>query len=209
MGEEHRRCAVLQRVKSASVTVDGKLISSIGKGVLVFAGLGKDDTDKDVESMAGKVLKMKLWDDEKGGKWKHSVQDIQGEILCVSQFTLLATTKKGNKPDFHKSAGAEKARELYTKFFSRVQELYDGEKVKDGIFQAMMDVALVNDGPVGVDYRCEDGAVTLEIDTDPPKMDLPGGSVSTSINETMDMSELLGKMAKLNTEFKIPAELLE
>jgi D-aminoacyl-tRNA deacylase len=80
-------------------------------------------------------------------------------IATVSQFTLLASTKKGNKPDFHKSAGPNEARELYTKFFSRVQELYDREKVKDGIFQAMMDVALVNDGPVGVEYRCDDGAV--------------------------------------------------
>lgn len=81
----------------------------------------------------------------------------------MSQFTLLATTKKGNKPDFHKSAGGDKAKELYTKFFSRVQELYVKEKVKDGIFQAMMDVALVNDGPVGVDYRCEDGAVNIHL----------------------------------------------
>lgn len=86
--------------------------------------------------------------------------------MVVSQFTLLASTKKGNKPDFHKSAGPNEARELYTKFFSRLQELYDREKVKDGIFQAMMDVALVNDGPVGVDYRCDDGAVN-------PHMPLP------------------------------------
>lgn len=79
--------------------------------------------------------------------------------MIVSQFTLLASTKKGNKPDFHKSANGEKARELYTAFFQKVQELYVKDKVKDGIFQAMMDVALVNDGPVGVNFTCLDGEV--------------------------------------------------
>jgi D-tyrosyl-tRNA(Tyr) deacylase len=81
--------------------------------------------------------------------------------LIVSQFTLLASTKKGNKPDFHKSAGGDKAKELYSAFFAKVQELYDKDKVKDGVFQAMMDVALVNDGPVGVNFTSEDGVVLL------------------------------------------------
>lgn len=89
------------------------------------------------------------------------MQDIGGEILCVSQFTLYAVTKKGNKPDFHKSAGAEKGRDLYAAFYKKVQELYDPSKVKDGVFQAMMDVALVNDGPVGIDYESIDGAVSV------------------------------------------------
>ena len=80
-------------------------------------------------------------------------------LVAVSQFTLLASTKKGNKPDFHRSAEPQKAKELYSAFFSRVQELYDAQKVKDGVFQAMMDVALVNDGPVGVNYISENGAV--------------------------------------------------
>ncbi|QDS70982.1 hypothetical protein FKW77_007493 [Venturia effusa] len=115
-----------------------------------------DDTLKDSEQCAAKILKMRLWDDEKGGRWKHSVTDIQGEVLCVSQFTLLASTRKGSKPDFHKSAGPDKGKELYTAFFKKVQELYDRDKVKDGVFQAQMDVSLINDGPV-----------TLEINTDP------------------------------------------
>lgn len=103
---------------------------------------------------------MRLWDDEATGtRWKRNVQDIGGEILCVSQFTLLASTKKGNKPDFHRSAGPEKGKELYSAFFTTVQELYEKEKVKDGVFQAMMDVALVNDGPVGVNYTSEEGVV--------------------------------------------------
>ena len=79
----------------------------------------------------------------------------------VSQFTLLATTKKGNKPDFHRSAGAEKGKQLYDSFIGQVRSLYREDRVKDGVFQAMMDVGLVNDGPVGVDYRCEDEAVRI------------------------------------------------
>lgn len=81
----------------------------------------------------------------------------------MSQFTLLASVKKGNKPDFHKSANGEKAKELYDQFFKKVQALYQADRVKDGVFQAMMDVALVNDGPVGVDYTCEDGAVNTSM----------------------------------------------
>lgn len=155
--------AVLQRVKSASVTVDGTLVSSIGRGLLVLAAISKDDTEKDIESMASKIIKAKLWDDESKdppGRWKHSIKDIDGEILCVSQFTLHASLKKGNKPDFHLSASGEKAKTLYQTFFSRVGDLHGTEKVKDGVFAAMMDVALVNDGPV-----------TIQIDTNPPKLD--------------------------------------
>ncbi|MCJ1298775.1 D-tyrosyl-tRNA(Tyr) deacylase [Hypocenomyce scalaris] len=151
--------AILQRVASASVTVDKQLVSSIGRGVLVFAAVAPDDTRKEVESMAAKVLKLKMWPDEAGGTWKQSVQDIKGEVLCVSQFTLLASTKKGSKPDFHGAAGGDQAKELYYHFFSKVQELYEPEKVKNGVFQAFMEVGLVNDGPV-----------TLEIETNPAKV---------------------------------------
>lgn len=84
---------------------------------------------------------------------------ILSNTAPVSQFTLLASTKKGNKPDFHRSAGANEAKALYDHFFAKVQALYSEEKVKNGVFQAMMDVALVNDGPVGVDYTCEDEQV--------------------------------------------------
>jgi len=140
--------AILQRVLSASVTVDKQLISSIGKGILVFAAVAPGDTEKEVDALAAKVLKMKMWDEQAGGRWKHSVQDIEGEILCVSQFTLLASTKKGSKPDFHGVMGGDQAKELYQLFVSKVQEGYKSERVKDGVFQAMMEVALVNDGPV-------------------------------------------------------------
>ncbi|KAF2634239.1 hypothetical protein P280DRAFT_524296 [Massarina eburnea CBS 473.64] len=199
---------VLQRVKSASVTVDGQLISSIGKGLLVLAAISKDDTEKDVESMAGKVLKAKLWDDpekEDKGKWKKAVADIEGEVLCVSQFTLLASMKKGNKPDFHQSANGDKARILYQAFFKKVQSLYTAEKVKDGLFAAMMDVALVNDGPV-----------TIQIDTNPQKMDDPtslGPSLATPSSSgespSVNINDLVNNMTRYTKEFQIPVELLE
>ncbi|KAM3425713.1 D-aminoacyl-tRNA deacylase [Cercospora zeina] len=180
---------VIQRVKSASVTVDGQLISSIGKGLLILAAIAKEDTAKEAESMASKVLKVKLWDDDHGGKWKKNVQEIDGEVLCVSQFTLLASTKKGNKPSFHASADAAKGKELYDLFFGQIRKLYREDRVKDGVFQAMMDVGLVNDGPV-----------TIEVETNPPKMDHPSGF------QTPDSDTFKDHMQKT---FEYPASLLE
>ncbi|KAL9600769.1 MAG: hypothetical protein Q9179_003108 [Wetmoreana sp. 5 TL-2023] len=213
--------AILQRVASASVTVDAQLVSSIGRGVLVFAAVAPDDTPKEVESMAVKVLKLKMWPDEAGGTWKRSVQDIKGEVLCVSQFTLLASTKKGSKPDFHGAAGGEQARELYDHFVMRVQELYEHEKVKNGVFAAMMQgiietdklfmtVNLQNDGPVSIDYQSHDAevivtislpcllpeTVTLEIQTNPAK--------EQGKTEAGPETKSKGK-----TEYEIPPELLE
>ncbi|PHH86088.1 hypothetical protein CDD83_10772 [Cordyceps sp. RAO-2017] len=139
---------VLQRVLSASVTVEKQVISSIGRGVLVFAAVAPQDTEKTMETLANKVLGMKLWDDDNGGRWKRSVRDVDGEVLCVSQFTLLARTKKGTKPDFHGAMNPEEAGRLYQLFVQKVKAGYAADKVQDGKFQAMMEVALVNDGPV-------------------------------------------------------------
>ncbi|KAK6526291.1 D-tyrosyl-tRNA(Tyr) deacylase [Orbilia ellipsospora] len=145
--------AIVQRVLSASVTVDSELISSISKGLLVFAAVGPDDDETDAATMARKVLQMKFWDDEEGNKWKKNVMDIDGEVLCVSQFTLLANTRKGSKPDFHGAMAPDRAKILYDDFFSQVQQGYHVEKVKNGVFQAMMQVALVNDGPVTLELN--------------------------------------------------------
>ncbi|KAK6385244.1 hypothetical protein LTR65_009285 [Meristemomyces frigidus] len=183
---------VIQRVKSASVTVDGQLISQIAKGLLVFAAVDKNDTQKEAESMAAKVLKVKLWEDEQSVKWKKNVQEIDGEVLCVSQFTLLAITKKGNKPDFHKSATAVKGKELYDIFFNQVKSLYSEERVKNGVFQATMDVGLVNDGPV-----------TIEIETNPPEMKNPTGYTPF---DPEDGDTFKGHVHKT---FELPASLLE
>lgn len=133
-------------------------MSSIGKGILVLAAIGPNDTTKDIETMANRVLKMRLWPDEHNVPWKKNVQDIDGEILCVSQFTLYASTRKGNKPDFHGAAGPDTAKELYSQFLQRLRQLFPPDRVQDGVFQAMMQVALVNDGPV-----------TLNLDTEEPK----------------------------------------
>ncbi|KAL5624613.1 hypothetical protein BROUX41_004673 [Berkeleyomyces rouxiae] len=146
--------AILQKVLSASVTVDKVKISEIGKGVLVFAAIAPDDTEKDAEIMANKILKFKLWDDEDAGtRWKKSVMDIGGEVLCVSQFTLLAKTTKGTKPDFHGACPPEAASKLYHYFLQKVQNGYAEDKVKNGKFQAMMEVGLVNDGPVTIELN--------------------------------------------------------
>jgi len=152
--------------------------------------------------MASKVLKVKLWDGEDGKKWKCNVSDIEGEILCVSQFTLLASTKKGNKPDFHKAAPPTKGKELYDSFFGQVRSLYREDRVKDGVFGAMMDVGLVNDGPVGVDFRCIDEAVTIEIDSNPPVDKNPSGLQPPEEGDTV----LKGHVHKT---FELPASLLE
>lgn len=138
--------------------MDSKVVSSIEKGILVLAAIGPNDTRKTVESMASKILKMRLWPDDADAQWKKNVQDIQGEVLCVSQFTLYGSTRKGNKPDFHGAAKPEIAKELYDHFVVTIGRSYEQTKVKDGVFQAMMQVALVNDGPV-----------TLQMDTEDPK----------------------------------------
>ncbi|CAK7226036.1 D-tyrosyl-tRNA(Tyr) deacylase [Sporothrix eucalyptigena] len=145
--------AILQRVLSASVMVEKELVSSIGKGILVFAAVAPGDTEKDADSLAAKVVKLRLWDDEEGATWKKSVQDIGGEILCVSQFTLLASTKKGSKPSFSGALGGDEAQRLYNYFVQKVRDNYAADRVKDGVFRAMMEVALVNDGPVTLEVK--------------------------------------------------------
>ncbi|OQD81902.1 hypothetical protein PENANT_c024G06316 [Penicillium antarcticum] len=192
---------VIQRVKSASVSVDSELISSIGKGLLVFAGIGQEDTEKDAENLVNKVLKAKFWPDENGSQWKRNVQDIEGEVLCVSQFTLYAKMKKGNKPDFHDAAKPETARRVYDYFYDKMRESYIPDRVKNGVFQAMMEVELKNDGPVGVDYRSEDAAVTIEINTNLPKKEPKEPKDNNKPEEEEEI--------KKTFEFQIPAELLE
>ncbi|GJJ12333.1 hypothetical protein Clacol_006574 [Clathrus columnatus] len=122
--------AVIQRVLSASVTVDGETISSISQGLLVLLGIGKDDTISDSEYIANKILALRLFDSEDNSRWRKSVKDINGELLCVSQFTLLANTSKGSKPDFHNAMGGESSRELYAKFLDRLGELYQSGRIK-------------------------------------------------------------------------------
>ncbi|NQV89620.1 MAG: D-tyrosyl-tRNA(Tyr) deacylase [Parcubacteria group bacterium] len=139
--------AVVQRVKRASVTVDGEVTGSIDQGLLVFLGIHQDDTDEMIEKMAGKIAKLRIFEDEEG-KMSRSVEDIGGSVLMVSQFTLYGDVRKGNRPSFIESARPEKAEPMYEAVVESIRGL--GLPVETGRFTAMMDVELVNDGPVTI-----------------------------------------------------------
>ncbi|GAA6041007.1 hypothetical protein JCM8097_000537 [Rhodosporidiobolus ruineniae] len=145
--------AVLQRVKSASVTVDGQVVSSIGRGVLCLIGIGTNDTDHESQWLASKILNLKLFPEDTAGEvwgWKNSVMDASYEVLCVSQFTLQANVRKGSKPDFHGAMGSETSKAFYDTFLADMRSKYKPERILDGQFGAMMDIALVNDGPATI-----------------------------------------------------------
>lgn len=135
---------VIQRVLEAKVTVDGHVTGSIGKGLLIFLGVGAEDTKQTADRYLDKILKLRIFSDA-NGKTNLSLQDVQGEVLVVSQFTLYADCRKGNRPDFINAAGAAHARELYEYVISSVKERIG--KVESGEFGADMKVSLVNDGP--------------------------------------------------------------
>ena len=139
---------VIQRVKEASVSIDGQLFSSIGQGLLVLVGVECGDTEDDVRRMAAKTVALRIFDDE-AGVMNLSVAAIKGEILAVSQFTLLASTIRGNRPSYIRAAGHELAVPLYELYCTLVSEAL-GRKVSTGSFGADMQVALTNDGPVTI-----------------------------------------------------------
>ena len=139
---------VLQRVKNASVTVSGETISEIGEGLLLLVGVAKDDGEGEASWLAEKIAGLRIFNDEEG-KMNLGVRDVGGEILAVSQFTLLADTRKGKRPSFIKAALPEEAEPLFDYFCERLREA-GVASVKTGSFGAMMDVALVNDGPVTI-----------------------------------------------------------
>lgn len=138
---------VIQRSKQASVTVDGEVTGAIEKGYVLLVGITHTDTIEEVKYVAKKVAEIRLWEDE-DGKMNHSILEHGGDILSVSQFTLYAETKKGRRPSFIEAARPEVALPLWETFNDCLREL--GLKVETGIFGAMMDVSLINDGPVTV-----------------------------------------------------------
>ena len=148
--------ALLQRVTSASVTVNGEVISSIGKGLCVLVGIHRDDSEQQMEHIVRKVINYRVFDDpETGRRWDKSAKDLDLEILCVSQFTLYHVVK-GNKPDFHLSMQAEKSKAFYERFLERLRSSHQRpDAIKDGEFGAMMEVNIVNDGPVTVEIESQ------------------------------------------------------
>lgn len=139
---------VLQRVSEASVTVDGQKTADIKKGLLVLVGIEDADTQEDIDWLAGKIIKMRIFGDE-NDVINCSVQDIDGEIIVVSQFTLHASTKKGNRPSYIKAAKPDFAIPMYENFVQTLEKEF-GKKVQTGIFGADMKVNLLNDGPVTI-----------------------------------------------------------
>ena len=141
---------ILQKVKKASVSVDNKIVGSIDKGYCLLVGVHKESTEEDAKYLAKKVAQARLFEDE-NDKINLSLKDVGGSILSVSQFTLYADTKKGNRPSFTNAAGAEKVNALYEQFNKYLRE--EGVTVETGIFQTMMEVNIVNDGPVTIVYE--------------------------------------------------------
>ncbi|MDR9502407.1 MAG: D-aminoacyl-tRNA deacylase [Desulfurivibrionaceae bacterium] len=137
--------AVVQLVKEGSVTVGGKVTGAIKKGVVIFLGVTREDTEKDAVYLADKIVNLRIFPDH-DDKMNLSLLDIQGEALIVSQFTLYGDCRKGRRPSYSKAAGPEHAEQLYDFFINQVEGF--GVRVGTGIFQALMEVRLINDGPV-------------------------------------------------------------
>lgn len=139
--------AVIQRVSGARVLIAGRVAGEIGKGSLIFAGIEKGDTIEDVTYMAGKIARLRIFEDD-SGRMNKAVRDIGGEILVVSQFTLLADCRKGNRPSFDGAEDPEKAKAMYIRLVGQLRE--EGIRVSTGEFAAHMEVFLINDGPVTI-----------------------------------------------------------
>jgi len=140
--------AVIQRVTKASVTIDGKVKSSIKIGLLILLGIEDADNTEDITWLSGKITRLRIFDDE-NGVMNLSVKDIDGEVMVVSQFTLHAGTKKGNRPTYIKAARPEISTPIYEQFIAEMEKLMN-KKIPTGEFGAMMDIALINSGPVTI-----------------------------------------------------------
>ena len=150
MGREYgaeRMKVLLQRVRRASVRVDGRTVGQIGRGLLVLLGVERDDLDADADYLADKTAELRIFPDD-AGKMNLSLEEVRGAVLVVSQFTLAASTRRGRRPSYSHAAHPDQAVPLYERFTGRLRGR--GLEVAEGVFQAMMDVELVNDGPVTI-----------------------------------------------------------
>lgn len=141
--------ALIQRVKRCSVSINGALQSSIGSGMLILLGVSRTDSSDDAAYLAERCAHLRIFDDAEG-KMNRSLRDVQGSALVVSQFTLYGDTRKGNRPSYSEAAQADVAEKLYNEFVSHLRRHLHEERVATGVFRAMMDVELVNDGPVTI-----------------------------------------------------------
>ncbi len=139
--------ALVQRVSRGSVMINGEIYSQIGKGIVILLGVKNGDTEEDAKYLANKCANLRIFDDE-NKRMNLSVKDINGEALVVSQFTLYGDTRYGNRPDFTQASKAEEAEILYNKFVEYLKQAMGEDKVKTGVFKAMMTVEIINDGPV-------------------------------------------------------------
>jgi D-tyrosyl-tRNA(Tyr) deacylase len=140
--------AVIQRVNRASVSVDGLIKSEIGTGLLVFVGIEENDNEEDIQWLSGKISRLRIFNDEEG-TMNHSITEVDGNILCISQFTLHAKTKKGNRPSYIHAAKPDIAIPLYEKFVKQLSTDI-GKEIKTGKFGAHMQIDLLNNGPVTI-----------------------------------------------------------
>lgn len=175
---------VLQRVKSASVTVENVgVVSRIGPGVVALVGLHQHDTEEEAQQCCRKLLAAKLWSNDDGKPWRHSVKQRNLDVLLVSQFTLYGTLSKKNQPDYKLAMKASPAETLYRNFVQLVKDQYGVEdRVQDGIFGAMMDVELINDGPVTLIIESEPSPVVPKRE-DEKEADKGEGSTAISSTE--------------------------
>lgn len=140
--------AVVQRVSQASVTIDKRITGAINKGLLILIGIGEEDTEEDVEWLSSKLVSLRIFEDA-AGKMNMGIKELDGEILLISQFTLFASTQKGNRPSFTKAARPEQAVPLYDQMIIQLTEKL-GKPIATGIFGADMKIGLINDGPVTI-----------------------------------------------------------
>jgi D-aminoacyl-tRNA deacylase len=150
--------AIVQRVKRCSVSIDGELNSTIRNGILILLGVKNGDSESDAQYLAERCSSLRIFEDE-AGKMNLSVQDVQGEVMVVSQFTLYGDTRKGNRPSYTDAAPPPIAEALYQSFIQHSQKILGHGRVASGVFRAMMDVELVNDGPVTLTLESKNSAV--------------------------------------------------